>query len=44
MPLARTIKKLHPKTVLLRPGRPATGCKTNPRWRVIVNEIIEIES
>ena len=42
--LSRKIKELQPKPVLLRPGRPATGCKTNPRWRVIANETIEIES
>jgi predicted transcriptional regulator of viral defense system len=42
-PLAGQVKKLQPKPVLLRPGRSADGCKTDPRWRVIVNEIIEIE-
>lgn len=42
-PLAKMINELHPKPVLLRPGRPATDCKANSRWRVIVNEIIEIE-
>ena len=44
MPMAKTIREHDPKPVLLRPGRPATGCKTNARWQVIVNETIEIES
>jgi predicted transcriptional regulator of viral defense system len=43
-PLARKIKELQPKPVLLRPGRPANAGKVNLRWQVIVNETIEIES
>lgn len=42
--LAKWIKDIHPRPVLLRPGRPAKDVKENPRWRVIVNETVEVES
>jgi predicted transcriptional regulator of viral defense system len=43
-PLAKQVKELRPKPVLLRPGRPSNNGKANARWQVIVNETIEIES
>lgn len=43
-PLARWIKELQPRPVLLRPDRLAENAEENPRWRIIVNETIEVES
>lgn len=43
-PLARRVKDLQPRAVLLRPDRPADNGQENQRWRVIANETIEIES
>jgi predicted transcriptional regulator of viral defense system len=43
-PLAKRIKDLQPKPVLLRPDGPAKDAEVTPRWQVILNETIEIES
>lgn len=42
--LAKRIKQLQPRPVLLQPGRTARDKDVNERWRVIVNETVEAES
>ena len=43
-PLARRVKELQPRPVLLRPDRPAEPGEENRRWHVIANETIEVGS
>ena len=39
--LKEAVKTLH--SVPLKPGRSADGCELNPRWKVVVNQEIEID-
>lgn len=43
-PLAKRLRALHPHSVLLRPGRPAGQAQVDTRWRVVVNEVVEVET
>ena len=41
--LARLITEGSPRTTSLRPNRPTRGCPVDRRWRVIVNEQVEVD-
>jgi predicted transcriptional regulator of viral defense system len=41
--LAKLIKHRKPRTTPLHPGKTVKGCKVDRRWRVIVNEKIEVD-
>lgn len=41
--LADWLMTVNPRRVPLRPGGSVRGCPTDPRWRVIVNEEIEVD-
>jgi predicted transcriptional regulator of viral defense system len=41
--LADWIANRHPRTVLLRPGRPARKAQRNERWAVLANERVEVD-
>jgi len=41
--LARLIAEARPRTTPLRPGRPTRGYPVDRRWRVVVNERIEVD-
>jgi predicted transcriptional regulator of viral defense system len=41
--IAPWVKEQHPPPVPLRPGRHAQGVEQNVRWRVLVNDMIEVD-
>ena len=41
--LAELIDEKKPRRVPLRPGRPVKGCVVDRRWRIIINERIEVD-
>jgi predicted transcriptional regulator of viral defense system len=41
--LAKLIKDAAPRSTALRPGQPVRGCAVERRWRVVVNEKVEVD-
>jgi predicted transcriptional regulator of viral defense system len=42
VPLARWVEKQAPRLTPLRPSRPITGAPRDSRWRIAVNENLQI--
>jgi len=41
--LSELVARAAPRSTVLRPGRPGKGCPIDRRWRVVVNERVEVD-